>query len=79
MSGGRDPTRVVLALQQKVFDRYYAVLAASCARFPSCRYDRGALSHMPLEPTDLATDYSHLSVAGLRRDAALEWKALGLP
>jgi len=73
------PTPARWSSSQKMFDRYYAVLAASCARFPSCRYDRGALSHMPLEPTDLAPDYNHLSVAGLRKVAALEWKALGLP
>lgn len=73
------PTPARWDSSQRMFDRYYAILAASCARFPACRYDRGALSHMQLEPGDLAPDYSHLSVAGLRKNAALEWKALGLP
>ena len=49
-----------------------------CKNFPTCQYDNGALYHMALAPADLSPDGNHLTIAGLRRQAALEWRVLGL-
>jgi hypothetical protein len=62
----------------QVYRRYMAQVAAVCTKFPTCRYDGGAAYRMKLVAADLASDEQHLSVAGLRKQAALEWKVLGL-
>jgi hypothetical protein len=64
--------------QDRVIRHYQAQVAAVCKRFPTCRYDGGALYRMKLVAADLAFDEQHLSVAGLRKQAAMEWKLLGL-
>jgi hypothetical protein len=46
--------------------------------FPTCRYDDGALYRMTITAEDLALDGIHLSVSGHRKQAALEWRVLGL-
>jgi len=72
-----DPSGKVLpahwAYLQKITDGYYAVLAATCRRFPACRYDHGALAHLPVVPADITPDFNHLTVRGQRKVAALEW------
>jgi hypothetical protein len=61
----------------RVVRHYHAQLAAACAQFPTCLYDGGALARMGLEAADLAFDEQHMSVAGLRKQAQLEWRILG--
>lgn len=63
---------------EQVTRRYQAQVAAVCKQFPTCRYDGGALYRMKIVAADLATDGQHLSVAGHRKQAELEWKVLGL-
>jgi hypothetical protein len=70
------PTPSHWAHLQRIIDGYYAVLAATCARFPRCRYDGGALAHLAVVAGDIAPDYNHLSVQGQRTVAALEWAHL---
>lgn len=72
------PVRSHWRYQDEVIRHYQAQLAAVCKRFPSCRYDGGALYRMRIEAADLAYDAQHLSVSGHRKQAALEWKVLGL-
>ncbi|MDP9222533.1 MAG: hypothetical protein M3P18_01505 [Actinomycetota bacterium] len=57
---------------------YQAELASHCAKFPRCRYDGGALSRMVVTAEDLAVDHVHLSIAGQRKQAEVEWAALDL-
>jgi hypothetical protein len=64
--------------QDRVIRHYQAQVAAVCKRFSTCRYDGGALYRMKLVAADLAFDEQHLSIAGHRKQAALEWKFLGL-
>ena len=47
-----------------------------CGRHPRCFTDGGALQEMPLHPEDLTSDWSHLAVTGLAREAAYAWDAL---
>ena len=63
--------------QEQVIQGYHAQLAAVCKRFPTCKYDGGALYRMVITAEDLAPDGSHLSIAGHRKQAALEWGILG--
>lgn len=67
-----------LALPGPVIQHYHAQLEATCRRFPTCRYDSGALHRMVITAEDLAPGGLHLSIAGHRKQAALEWRVLGL-
>jgi hypothetical protein len=62
----------------KITLHYLDEVAAVCKKFPTCQYNNGALHHMALTPADLSPDGNHLTIAGLRRQAALEWRVLGL-
>ena len=64
--------------QDQVTRAYQARLAAVCKQVPTCRYDGGALYRMVISAEDLAGDGLHLSVAGHRKQAALERRVLGL-
>jgi hypothetical protein len=64
--------------QDKVVRAYHAQLEAQCKRFPHCLYDGGSLYRMVITTDDLASDGLHLSIAGLRKQAELEWRVLGL-
>ena len=64
--------------QAQVIQHYHAQLEATCRRFPTCRYDSGALHRMVITAEDLAPGGLHLSIAGHRKQAALEWRVLGL-
>jgi hypothetical protein len=63
--------------QDQVFRAYHAKLAEVCKQFAHCTYDGGALYKMKITAADLTPDGNHLTVAGLTKQAALEWKALG--
>lgn len=62
--------------QDQVIRRYQAQLDTVCKRFPTCRYDGGALYRMVIAAEDLAHDGMHLSISGHRKQAALEWQVL---
>jgi GDSL-like Lipase/Acylhydrolase family len=64
--------------QDKVIKAYQAKLADVCKQFPTCIYDGGALYRMVITADDLAPDGQHLSIAGHAKQAALEWRILGL-
>jgi hypothetical protein len=50
-----------------------------CARFPTCRYGNDALYHMRIGTADITpSDGAHLTIVGLRKQAALEWGILAL-
>jgi lysophospholipase L1-like esterase len=63
---------------EKVIQGYHAQLEAVCKQFPTCRYDGGALYRMVITAQDLAPDGQHLTIAGHRKQAELEWGILGL-
>ncbi len=42
----------------------------------TCRYDGGAARRIVLKPADLAHRYESLSIQGLAKLAAVEWKVL---
>ena len=64
---------------ERITLRYLGELKSVCAKFPACRYDNGALHHMKITTGDITpSDGAHLTVAGLRKQAALEWQVLGL-
>ena len=61
-----------------ITEHYFDQLRSACTRFRACRYDDGALAHMTITADDITpTDGDHLTVAGLRKQAALEWQTLG--
>ena len=58
---------------------YLGELKSVCAKFPACQYDNDALYHIKITTDDITTsDGFHLTIAGLRKQAALEWRVLGL-
>jgi len=61
---------------QKIITGYYAVLARTCAHAAGCVYDRGALGHLAITLGEMTTDHNHLSIAGHRKVAVLEWSVL---
>jgi len=65
-----------VAYIRRMTNGYTAAFAAACKTVPSCRYDGGAAGRIVLEPTDLAHRYEHLSIQGLAKLAAVEWKVL---
>ena len=62
----------------RVTQHYLDEVASVCKKFATCQYDNGALYHMTLTPDDLSPDGNHLTITGLRKQAALEWRVLGL-
>jgi hypothetical protein len=67
------PARLVEATKSVV--RVNAILARICGQYANCRFDGNAVFRMPIAYGDLATDYSHPSLAGQRRLAEVTWKA----
>ena len=64
---------------EQITRHYFSELKSVCARFPTCRYDDGALYHMKIGTADITpSDGAHLTSAGLRKQAALEWRILAL-
>ena len=58
---------------------YLGELKWVCAKFPTCQYDNDALYHMKITTDDITpSDGAHLTIAGLRKQAALEWRVLAL-
>ena len=62
-------------LQGLVTD-YWDIVTETCALYVVCRTDGGAMQQMDLVAGDLASDLSHLSVAGHAKMAAMVWEAL---
>jgi lysophospholipase L1-like esterase len=60
---------------QKRFDGYNAAVAAVCAAYVHCRFDRGTLAGFAFEPRHLSLDYFHASVAGQAAAAEVMWGA----
>jgi len=73
-AGRRHPER--MGYQQEVFDTYEARLKAACKAVSACHEDGGALNKLVITADDLTPDYSHLSIAGLRKQAATEWELI---
>lgn len=65
-----------VSAQEKIIAGYHKQIAKTCARFRTCRYDRGALHRMVIAKGDLTPDGNHLSVRGQRKMAAAAWAAL---
>jgi len=64
--------------QDSVIKGYQSQLATVCKQFANCVYDDGALYRLKITAGDLAPDGEHLSITGHAKQAALEWKVLGL-
>jgi hypothetical protein len=65
------------ALDQ-IAQQYLATLESVCAKFPACRYDKGALHGLKVTPDDVTPEGFHLTISGQKKVAAIEWAALGL-
>jgi hypothetical protein len=65
-----------VAYLRRTIDGYNAAFAAACKSVPTCRYDGGAARRIVMKPADLAHRYESLSVQGLAKLAAIEWKVL---
>jgi hypothetical protein len=58
---------------------YLGELKSVCGEFPACQYDNDALYHMPITTADItSSDGAHLTLSGLRKQADLEWRVLGI-
>lgn len=64
---------------EKIIGGYHKQIAVTCARFPNCRYDHGAVYHMVIQRADLTPDNNHLSIRGQKKMAATAWAALYRP
>ena len=73
-AGRKHPERI--RYQQDVFDHYQARLRAACKAVSACHEDGGAINKLKITGEDLAPDYNHLSVAGLKKQAATEWELI---
>lgn len=65
-----------LAYVRRTIDGYNAAFAAACKSVPTCRSDGGAARRIVLKPADLAHRFESLSIQGLAKLAAVEWKVL---
>ena len=65
-----------LAYVRRTSDAYNRAFAAACKAVATCRYDGGAARRIVLKPADLAHRYESLSIQGLAKLAAVEWKGL---
>jgi lysophospholipase L1-like esterase len=74
LSGKPRPAGIAAA--EKIILAYQRKIAVTCARFATCRYDRGAVHRMVIQTADLTPDGNHLSVRGQRKMAAAAWAAL---
>jgi hypothetical protein len=70
----RDP-KAEAYLQRQV-DAYFARIVHACGQHPDCATDGGAMQQLPLQLQDITTDYNHLRVSGLAKEAAIAWQAL---
>jgi lysophospholipase L1-like esterase len=61
---------------QDLVDHYFGIITDTCARYPACRTDGGALQDMDLAPEDMSADLNHLSAAGHAKMAAIVFAAL---
>lgn len=60
-----------------IIQGYEHALAATCAQVPQCTTDNGAMSGFDYRVSDfLPSDWSHLTVSGQARVAALMWPAV---
>jgi hypothetical protein len=59
-----------------VVDCYFRIITETCALYPACRTDEGAMQTMALTAGDLASDMDHLSAAGHAKMAAIVFAAL---
>jgi hypothetical protein len=74
MTGKVVPEHV--AYIRRTINGYNAAFAAACKAVPTCRYDGGAARRIVLKPADLAHRYESLSIQGLAKLAAVEWRVL---
>jgi hypothetical protein len=74
--GSTKIDRAKEAYLQGVVDTYFRIITETCALYPACRTDEGAMQSMALTTEDLASDMNHLSVAGQAKMAALVFAAL---
>ena len=65
-----------VAYLRRTINGYNAAFAAACKSVPTCRYDGGAARRIVLKPADLAHRFESLSIQGLAKLAAVEWKVL---
>jgi len=65
-----------VAYLRRTINGYNAAFAAACKSVPTCQYDGGAARRIVLKPADLAHRYESLSIQGLAKLAAVEWKVL---
>ena len=65
-----------VAYLRRTTNGYHAAFAAACKSVPTCTYDGGAARRIVLKPADLAHRFESLSIQGLAKLAAVEWKVL---
>lgn len=73
-TGQIDPAKE--AYLQGLVNDYFGIVTGTCALYPTCRTDGGAMQHMDLASEDLSSDMNHLSVAGHAKMAEITFAAL---
>jgi lysophospholipase L1-like esterase len=73
-----EPVPANLNTLEQITQQYLTAVQSACGQFPTCRYDNGALHRLEVTPDDVTPDGFHLTVAGQKKVAALEWSALAL-
>ncbi|NKX51441.1 SGNH/GDSL hydrolase family protein, partial [Arthrobacter deserti] len=71
--GSTEAQRGQVVARQQAFNR---ILAQTCARYATCRWDGGAISGYRFSAADISTlDYFHPGVRGQAELADLAWRA----
>ncbi len=73
-TGKIDPAKE--AYLQGLVNDYFGIVTETCALYPTCRTDGGAMQQMDLAPGDMSSDLNHLSVAGHAKMAEITFAAL---
>lgn len=73
-----EPVPANQANLEQIAQQYLAAVNATCATFPSCRYDNGALHNIMFTADDVTPEGFHLTVSGQHKVAEAEWNVLAL-
>ena len=65
-----------VAYTKKIVTGYNKQLAAACAQFPQCHYDRGAAQNLAVTSDDISLTQEDLTVQGQAKLADAEWAAM---
>jgi hypothetical protein len=73
-----EPLPANQANLEQIAQQYLAAVDSTCATFPACRYDNGALHNITFTAEDVTPEGFHLTISGQHKVAEAEWNVLAL-